>query len=224
MALFEQPKAVDPAKWASALDEKEITGYPLQTIYKGCINSVLADNKTITNRLDTLAKEIADFYQDRPFVILVVLKGAFVVFKDLYKSLMKIYEEGKYVNNVTFEFIQLSSYRNTESTGNLTVKGDVILDLSNKEVLIVEDIIDSGNSMAKFLKFLEVKTPKSVRIFTLVLKETKTSFLFDVDYVGFLIPNKFVVGYGLDYNETFRDLPHLCVISPEGVEKFSVAN
>lgn len=224
MALFEQPKPVEPSKWASALEEKDIEGYPLQTIYKGCIASVIADNTQITNRLDTLAKEIADFYQDRPFVILVVLKGAFVVFKDLYKSLMKIYEEGKYVNNVTFEFIQLSSYRNTESTGNLTVKGDVILDLSGKEVLIVEDIIDSGNSMAKFLKFLEAKTPKSVRIFTLVLKETKTSFLFDVDYVGFLIPNKFVVGYGLDYNETFRDLPHLCVISPEGVEKFSVTN
>jgi len=221
MALFEQPKAVDPSKWASALEEKETTGYPLQKMYQGCIASIIASNQQITERLDTLAKEIAEFYQDRPFVILVVLKGAFVVFKDLYKSLMKIYEEGKYVNNVTFEFIQLSSYRNTESTGNLTVKGDVILDLQGKEVLIVEDIIDSGNSMAKFLKFLEVKAPKDVRIFTLVLKETKTSFLFDVDYVGFLIPNKFVVGYGLDYNETFRDLPHLCVIATEGIDKFA---
>jgi len=221
MALSKEPIPVDPSKWASALTEEDSSNYPLQPLYKGCIASVVASNKVIKKRLDDLAAQIADFYKDRPYVILVVLKGAFVVFMDLYKSLMKIYEEGKYVNNVTFEFIQLSSYRNTESTGSLTIKGDIILDLQDKEVLIVEDIIDSGNSMAKFLQFLETKNPKSVRIFTLVLKEGKTTFFFDVDYIGFLIPNKFIVGYGLDYNETFRDLPHLCIITPEGVEKFA---
>jgi len=123
---------------------------------------------------------------------------------------------------VTFEFVQLSSYRNTESTGNLTIKGDIFLDLAGKEVLIVEDIVDSGISMAKFLTFLEAKNPKSIRIFSLVLKEGKTTFGFEIDYVGFLIPNKFIIGYGLDYNEAFRDLPHLCIISDEGIGKFSV--
>ena len=215
---------VDPSKWIAALEEADISTHKLQKIYEGCIASIIVTSDKIKSRLEELASQVAEFYQDRPYVILVVLKGAFVVFSDLYRSLMKLYEQGKYVNNVTFEFIQLSSYRNTESTGSLTIKGDTFLDLQGKEVLIVEDIVDSGNSMAKFLKFLDTKSPKSARIFSLVLKEGKTSFPFDIDYVGFLIPNKFTVGYGLDYNEAFRDLPHLCIVSDEGVKRFSVAH
>lgn len=211
---------VSPSKWVATLEEQDISTHKLQKMYQGCIASIVVTDEQIKKRLDELALQIAEYYQDRPYVILVVLKGAFVVFSDLYRSLMKIYEEGKYMNNVTFEFIQLSSYRNTESTGSLTIKGDTFLDLEGKEVLIVEDIVDSGNSMAKFLKFLETKNPKNARIFSLVLKEGKTSFPFEIDYVAFLIPNKFIVGYGLDYNETFRDLPHLCIVSNEGVERF----
>lgn len=224
MASEPQRFPVDPSKWVSALEDQDASSFKLQKMYQGCIGSVIVTNEQIKKRLDDLAIQITEYYQDRPYVILVVLKGAFVVFSDLYRSLMKIYEQGKYTNNVTFEFIQLSSYRNTESTGNLTIKGDTFLNLEGKEVLIVEDIVDSGLSMAKFLAFLEQKSPKSARIFTLVLKEGKTAFPFEIDYVAFLIPNKFVVGYGLDYNEAFRDLPHLCIITNEGVEKFSVKN
>ena len=199
--------------------------YPLDStiipsFYEKYLESVLIDSGLILSRIDKLALDIANHYKEEPFIILVILKGAFVTFSDLFRSLQDIYSKGSHSNWIHAEFIRLKSYVDEESTGNVTATGLEYLNITDKNILIVEDIVDTGVSMRFFLEHLKKKNPKSVKIFSLLLKEGKTNFEFPVDFVGFLIPNKFVVGYGLDFNEHFRDLKSLCILNKEGKEFF----
>jgi len=121
----------------------------------------------------------------------------------------------------TFDFIRVQSYEGTESTGKVQITGCDVSKLTGKHVLFVEDIIDTGLTMTSLLKYLKDSVkPASVRVASLVEKRTHRSCGFKADYVGFSIPDAFVVGYCLDFNEVFRDLKHLAIINEDGFKHF----
>lgn len=195
----------------------------LPKLYQGCIESVVLQEKEIKARIKDLTTQIADHYCDRPFVIMIVLKGSFLVFTEIYQNLVEIYNAGKHNNVIVPEFVRLKSYKNDSKTDKTMIQGLEGLDLEGKEVLIIEDMIESGDTMRTLLKVMkEIKKPKDIKIFSLVVKEGKTHFEFNVDYVGFEIPNKFCVGFGIDYNEQFRDLYCICTLNQYGLDKFRV--
>jgi len=215
-------EAQQNTKWVVANTEQSVDNFQMLKRYKDCIASVLISNEEINKRFEQVAKDIVEYYKERPFLILIVLKGAAVLFGDLYKALIKAYAESDYDNNLFYETVRLKSYENVESTGKVDLNMDEDLDLQGREILIVEDIVDTGHSMRTLLSHLKAKNPTSVRIFSFILKEGRTEFEFPIDHIGFLIPNKFVIGYGMDFNQYFRDIPHLCIISKKGIEKFKV--
>jgi len=214
------------SKFSSPVEIKDLS--PLSSVavppfYENNLECVVIPNGTLLSRIENIASEIANFYQERPYVVIVVLKGAFVVAKDLFNALQDIYVKGSYLNGVLFEYIRLKSYADENSTGKVEAVGLDMLDLADKEVLIVEDIVDTGVTMKYLLENVYKKNPKSVKIFSLLLKESRLKFEFPIDFIGFVIPDKFVVGYGLDYNEYFRDLKHICILNQEGKQKFSTS-
>jgi hypoxanthine phosphoribosyltransferase len=121
------------------------------------------------------------------------------------------------------DFIRLKSYNNTNSTGEVEViGGDDLNKLKDKNVLIVEDIIDTGRTMVKLLELLDSYGPKKIKVCSLLIKRTDNSNGYLPDYAGFSIPEKFVVGYALDLNEHFRDLEHICVIKKDSINKYFI--
>jgi len=213
---------MENSRWVVANKEESVENYKLLKKYNECISSVLISNEEINKRFDQVARDIVEHYKERPFLILIVLKGAAVLFGDLYKALIKAYSESDYENNLFYETVRLKSYENEESTGKVNLNMDEEIDLKGKEILIIEDIVDTGHTMRTLLAHLKTKEPASIRMFSFILKEGRTEFEFPIEHVGFLIPNKFVIGYGMDFNQYFRDIPHLCVISKKGIEKFKV--
>lgn len=118
------------------------------------------------------------------------------------------------------EYLTVKSYVNTESTNSVKIIGEEYINLEGKNVLIFEDIIDTGKTMVALTKKLKDMKTKDIRIFSFVLKEGKTEFPFQVNHVGFIVPNKFIIGYGFDYNQNFRDLSFIAQINNVGIEKF----
>lgn len=165
---------------------------------------VLIDEETIISRIKELAKQIETDYLGEKITLLCILKGSTPFMVDL----------SKYIHNeVKYEFMRVSSYGNErKSTGNIQVKVDLTEDIQGENVIIVEDIIDSGRTL-KFLKeYLYKKNPKSLKICTLLNKPDRRVVNVDVDYTGFVIEDKFVFGYGLDYDEYYRNLPYIAYI------------
>lgn len=164
----------------------------------------LISEKNIKKRLDELAKQIEKDYEGKEILVLCVLKGA---------SFFTIELTQRIKNKIEFEFIELSSYANaTQSSGIVTLKKDIKNSIEGKEVLVIEDIIDTGRTL-KFLKeHLETKKPKSVKICTLLNKPSRRVVDVPVQYVGFDIEDYFVLGYGLDYEEYYRNLPYIAYI------------
>lgn len=161
----------------------------------------LFNQKQIEKRLDELAKQIEKDYKNKEITILCVLKGACFFAVDLTKRIK---------NNMTFEFIELSSYGNsTTSSGTVKNKKDIESSLKGKDVLVIEDIIDTGRTMKFLQERLENENTNSVKICTLVDKPERRVVDLTADYVGFTIPNKFILGYGLDYEEGYRNLPYI---------------
>ena len=162
---------------------------------------VLFSQKQIEKRLDELAKQIEKDYEDKEITVLCVLKGASFFAIDLTKRIK---------NNMTFEFIELSSYGNaTTSSGTIKTKRDIENSLAGKDVLIIEDIIDTGRTMKFLQERLKSENANTVKICTLLDKPERRVVDLVADYVGFTIPNKFVLGYGLDYEEKYRNLPYI---------------
>jgi len=188
--------------------------------YAPYVEGILVPNGFVKTRVEQIANEIMDFYRERPYTIICILKGSIVVFNELLQKITDTYNLGKYKNNVNYEFVKISSYINDTSSGKVNISGLSELNLEGKEILVVEDIVDTGLTMENFLLELKQGGVKSVKIFSLLLKEGKTKFPFAVDHVGFIVPDQFIVGFGIDYNQQFRDLPHICVINSEGIEKF----
>jgi hypoxanthine phosphoribosyltransferase len=170
------------------------------------IDAVVVSAEQITDRITQLAKEIDEDYVDREPLLVGVLKGAAMFMSDLARALER---------PSTMEFMAVSSYGSgTQSSGVVRILKDLDRDISREHVLIVEDIIDSGLTLSWLLKNLKSRNPASIAIVTLLRKPEAVKVDVDVKYVGFDIPPEFVVGYGLDYNERYRDLPYIGRLKP----------
>lgn len=161
---------------------------------------VLINKARLEKRIDELAKQIEKDYEGKEIVFLGILKGSVPFMWELAKRLK---------NNVIFEFIEVSSYKGTESTGKVTLHKDIKNSIEGKDVLIIEDIVDTGRTLDFLLEHLKEKNPNSVKIATLLSKPSRRVIELNVDYIGFMIEDKFVVGFGLDYEQKLRNLPYI---------------
>lgn len=164
------------------------------------LGEVLLERGQIATHVRKIAQEISlDFGNDRPIVI-PLLTGAFVFCADLVRELKL---------DCQIEFIKASSYQGSNSTGTVSIAGLEHLNLKNQSILIVEDIIDTGLTLSKVSQEVWSKSPKTVKIATLLDKPSRRKVEFKPDYTCFTIPDHFVVGYGLDFNERYRNLPDI---------------
>ena len=175
------------------------------------INYVLVPEEEIKGIVSRLGKQINRDYADKNLVIVCVLKGSMMFTADLAKELDVVCE---------MEFLRASSYGNsTESSGNINMLLDFDrLDFDQCDFLIVEDIVDSGNTLSHLVNHLKAKGAKSVKTCTLLDKPSRRKVNFNPDYVGKVIPDEFVFGYGLDLFEKYRDLPYVAVVSQAYLE------
>lgn len=175
------------------------------------ILEVLLSEEQIKTRVDELGEELTREYQDKNPVVIGVLKGVVVFYADMIRRLR---------THCQVDFMWISSYQGSNSTGNMIVKQDLSTDIRGRHVLILEDIFDTGNSLQFVYQHLLKKEPASIKICTLLDKPSRRNpnVTLQADYVGFEVPNAFVVGYGLDYNEHFRNLPYVGILKPEAYE------
>ena len=160
------------------------------------------DKAAIKSKIDIVAKKISSDYADADLVIIGVLKGAFVFMADLIRQLN--------LENVTMDFIQLASYGSgSESSGDITVVKDITVDIENKDVLIVEDILDSGFTLSFLVQYLQRLKPHSVKICTMIDKRERRQINIEADYFCHQVESGFLVGYGLDFAEKYRNLPEI---------------
>lgn len=175
------------------------------------IEKVLLSEEQIQAKVQELAEQISAEYADKDPVFVGVLKGVVIFFADMVKRI-----------NIPcqIDFMCLSSYGGTTSTGNVVVKKDLSVDIKGRHVVILEDIYDTGRSLDFTYKYLLSKEPASLKICTLLDKpERRTDGItLQPEYVGFTIPNEFVVGYGLDFDEHYRNLPYIGVLKPEAYQ------
>lgn len=176
------------------------------------IKKVLITEEQIRNRVAELGRELMKDYADKTPVFVGVLKGVVVFYADMIRAFPAPCE---------LDFMWISSYSGTQSTGVMQVRKDVTVDLTGRHVVILEDILDTGRSLKFTYEHLMSKGAASVKICTLLDKPEGRvkGFEIDADYIGFSIPNEFVVGYGLDYNEQYRNLPFVGILKPEVYEK-----
>lgn len=161
---------------------------------------VLITEQEIASRTRELAKQIQREYNNEEIVIVCILKGATFFAVELAKRIE---------SDTIIDFMKVSSYEGTESTGKINFTLDISEDITGKNVLIVEDIVDTGRTLAYVKKYLESKNPKSVKICTMLNKKERRVIDLNPEYVAFDIPDKFVIGYGLDYDEKYRNLPYV---------------
>ena len=175
------------------------------------IEKVLLTEEQIQNKVKEFAAILSKEYADKDPVFVGVLKGVVIFFADMVRRI-----------NIPCEidFMCLSSYGGTSSTGNVAVKKDLSVDIKGRHVVILEDIYDTGNSLAFLHKYLLDRNPASLKICTLLDKpeRRKPGITLQPEMVGFTIPNEFVVGYGLDFNEHYRNLPYIGVLKPEAYQ------
>jgi hypoxanthine phosphoribosyltransferase len=165
---------------------------------------VMIPEETVSSRIRELGEQISKDYQGRSIHLICILKGSVVFGCELAKRLTV---------PVTFDFMSVSSYGSeTVSSGRVRILKDLDESIQGRDVLIVEDIIDSGRTLAYLKDLLASRGPKSMDICTLLDKPDRRETQVDVKYVGFVIPDKFVVGYGLDYDQHYRNLPYVGVI------------
>ncbi len=175
-------------------------------MYDADIESVVVSEKEIQTRIEQLAAEISIDYADRELLLVGVLKGAVMFMADFARALSR---------PVTMEFMAVSSYgQSTNSSGVVRILKDLDRDITDKHVVVVEDIIDSGLTLSWLLRNLRSRQPASVEVVALLRKPDAVKVDIPVRYVGFDIPNAFVVGYGLDYAERYRDLPYVGILKP----------
>jgi hypoxanthine phosphoribosyltransferase len=170
------------------------------------LTEILITEEQIRSRIAELAREVERDYAGKDVLLIGVLKGAVMVMADLSRELRI---------PVTMDWMAVSSYGSgTQSSGVVRILKDLDTDLSGKTVLIVEDIIDSGLTLSWLLANLKSRGPESIEIFTLLRKPEAARVEIDVKYVGFEIPNQFVVGYGLDFDERYRTLRGVGILAP----------
>ncbi len=168
------------------------------------LKGVLLSEEKISQIVLNIASKINDEFSGQEVMLIVVLKGSMPFAADLMKKL---------TIPVMVDFMQVSSYGNgSKSSGEINIKYDLSTDIKDKNIIVIEDIIDSGNTLFALKKYLLNKEPKTVKICTLLDKPSRRESDVVVDYVGEVIPDEFVVGYGLDYAEHYRELPYIGVL------------
>lgn len=174
------------------------------------ISEILLSEEQIQTRVKELAAQLSEEYAGKDPVFVGVLKGVVMFYSDFVKN---------FTEHCQMDFMWISSYSGTQSAG-MIVRKDVTVDLKGRHVVILEDIFDTGNSLQFTYHHLLSKEPASLKICTLLDKpeRRRPGVTVTADYTGFVIPNKFVVGYGLDFNEHFRNLPFVGVLRPEAYE------
>lgn len=175
------------------------------------IQKILISEEQLQNRIKELAAQVSEDYAGKDPIFIGVLKGVVMFF-------------GDFVKRVTIpcqiDFMCISSYEGTDSTGKLNVKMDVSADLKGRHVVILEDIFDTGNSLSFTYDHIKAMEPASLKIVTLLDKpeRRKPGVTVKADYTGFVIPNEFVVGYGMDFDELYRNLPYVGIMKPEAYQ------
>ena len=170
------------------------------------IQEILLTEEQIKTRIAELGKELTADYAGKDPIIVGVLKGVVVFYADMIREIR---------THCQMDFMWISSYAGTNSTGKMEVKRDIASDIKGRHVLILEDIYDTGNSLDFTYRHLLAREPASLKICTLLDKPSRRQTDVKADYVGFTIPNEFVVGYGLDYANYSRNLPYIGVLKPE---------
>ena len=163
----------------------------------------LISKEKIETRIKELAEQISKDYEGKSIEVICVLKGAVIFAVELAMQIKP---------NVRFEFIEVSSYSGTESTGKIKVNKDITASIEGKDVLIIEDIIDTGRTLSFLKEYLLEKNPKSLKICTLVSKPSRRVIDVDIDYNGFEIEDKYIVGHGFDLDGDYRNLPYIAYI------------
>ena len=170
------------------------------------VERVMISREQIEERVKALAAQLDKLYEGRTPVVVCILKGSVMFFADLIREMK---------TPMQIDFMAVSSYgKGSISSGKLQVKKDLTVNICGKDVLIVEDIIDSGNTLYELKKMLNSRSPASVNIVTLLDKPERREVPMEPEYKGFVIEDEFVVGYGLDYAQLYRNLPYIGVLKP----------
>ena len=178
-----------------------------QTELERGVGEILIDEQTLQGRIGELGEAISADYAGRDLLLIGVLKGAVFFMADLIRRLTVPCE---------IDFMAISSYgAATDSSGVVRILKDLDINIEGKDVLVVEDIIDSGLTLSYLVRNLEAREPASLEICALLTKPERREIDVDVRYVGFEIPNRFVIGYGLDFAERYRNLPYVGVLHPD---------
>lgn len=168
------------------------------------IERVMYTHEELVKRSKELAGQISKDYEGKRPLLLGLLKGSIPFMAELIKHISI---------DIEIDFMKVSSYNGTHSTGSVRIIADTSISIKNRDVLIIEDIIDTGLTLSEVIKVLRAKGAKSIEICTLFDKKEARKFDYvNVKYVGFSIPNEFIVGFGLDYNELYRNLPYIGVL------------
>jgi hypoxanthine phosphoribosyltransferase len=173
------------------------------------LEEILLSEEQIQRRLDELALEIQRDYADKDLTLVAILTGSVMFIADLLRRLPM---------RLRLDYVGISSYHGeTRSTGELIVTKALKLDVRDRDVLVVDDILDTGLTLVKIREMILKLEPRSLKFCTLLEKDVPHHDTFHADYVGFHIPNRFVVGYGLDYRERYRNLPYVGTLRPEAI-------
>lgn len=171
------------------------------------IKKILIDKTAISKRVQELGKQISEDFKGEKIVLVCTLRGACVFFADLMRAI-----DG----DVEIDFIAVSSYgADTTTSGEVKMVKDLSQPIKDKNIIVVEDIIDTGITLSYLKRLLLAREPKTLKICSLLDKPSRRKVDFKGDYIGFEIENEYVVGYGLDYNQSLRHLPDVCVLAPE---------
>lgn len=162
--------------------------------------NIFIHRNRIEQRLEEIGRQISADYGDKHLTVVGVLKGSFIFVADLLRQI---------TTPLQVDFIGLSSYKGTESTNIVKITKELGVDIKGRDILIVEDIIDTGTTISFLIPYLKQRGPSSIKVCSFLTKPGAKKVDYPLDYFGFQISNEFVVGYGLDYNEQYRGLPHV---------------
>ncbi|MBI4619329.1 MAG: hypoxanthine phosphoribosyltransferase [Desulfobacterales bacterium] len=168
---------------------------------------LLYSREEIARKVTDLANQISKDYDDKEVILICILKGAFIFLSDLIRSLRM---------PLKIDFVRLASYGSqTRSSGDIRITKDIELSIEGKDVVVVEDIVDTGLTTSYFIERLKAKNPNSLRLCALIEKKERREVNIEADYVGFILEEGFIVGYGLDFDERYRHLPEIYRIVQE---------
>ena len=171
------------------------------------IKEVLIPKSEIEAKLEELGARITEEYQGKELLMVCILRGASIFFADLVRKINL---------PLKMDFMSISSYGSgARSSGEVKINKDLDKSIEGKHVIIVEDIVDSGNTLSYLKEILSARQPASLKICTLLDKPSRREAPLEADYVGFVVPNEFVIGYGLDYAELYRNLDAVCILDPK---------